>query len=66
MSCCDEYCCNHGCNQGRNCPARIQRLENMITPSPWRRQLRRLLVWLAIAFAGLFWIALFMGAVIYA
>lgn len=19
---CDEYCCNHGCNQGRNCPAR--------------------------------------------
>jgi len=19
---CDEYCCNHGCNQGRDCPAR--------------------------------------------
>ena len=19
---CDDYCCNHGCNQGRNCPAR--------------------------------------------
>ena len=18
---CDDYCCNHGCNQGRNCPA---------------------------------------------
>ena len=19
---CDEYCCNHGCNQGHDCPAR--------------------------------------------
>ena len=19
---CDEYCCNYGCNQGRDCPAR--------------------------------------------
>lgn len=23
---CDEYCCNHGCNQGRDCPARIERV----------------------------------------
>lgn len=22
MSRCDDYCCNHGCNQGRDCPAR--------------------------------------------
>lgn len=22
-NCCDEYCSTHGCNQGRNCPARI-------------------------------------------
>lgn len=22
---CDEYCCNHGCNQGRNCPVRMER-----------------------------------------
>lgn len=22
MNCCDEYCASHGCNQGRNCPAR--------------------------------------------
>lgn len=21
---CDDYCCNYGCNQGRNCPAREQ------------------------------------------
>lgn len=22
MNCCDEYCANHGCNQGRDCPVR--------------------------------------------
>lgn len=22
MSRCNDYCCNHGCEQGRNCPAR--------------------------------------------
>ena len=27
MSDCDEYCSNHGCNQGRNCPARIKRAQ---------------------------------------
>ena len=21
---CDDYCCNHGCNQGRDCPARAK------------------------------------------
>lgn len=26
MKCCDEYCCNHGCNQGRDCPVRIERI----------------------------------------
>lgn len=26
MNCCDEYCSTHGCNQGRNCPARIERI----------------------------------------
>lgn len=26
-SCCDEYCANHGCNQGRNCPVRIERVK---------------------------------------
>ena len=25
-SCCDEYCSNHGCNQGRDCPVRIKRI----------------------------------------
>ena len=21
---CDDYCCNHGCNQGRDCPVRAK------------------------------------------
>lgn len=25
-SCCDEYCSTHGCNQGRDCPVRIERI----------------------------------------
>ena len=27
MDDCDEYCANHGCNQGRNCPVRIKRAQ---------------------------------------
>lgn len=27
MSCCDEYCANHGCNQGDDCPVRIAMAE---------------------------------------
>ena len=27
MNCCDEYCANHGCNQGRGCPVRATMLE---------------------------------------
>ena len=27
MEDCDEYCCNYGCNQGRNCPARIKQAQ---------------------------------------
>lgn len=26
---CDEYCANHGCNQGRDCPVRKQRIEHV-------------------------------------
>lgn len=50
MSRCDDYCCNHGCNQGRNCPVRIERVRQAkqlldrdeLRGSPWRRQLRDL------------------------
>lgn len=26
MSRCDDYCCNNGCSQGRNCPARVAKV----------------------------------------
>ena len=48
MSRCDDYCCNHGCNQGRNCPARVAKIgrkdygKEPLRGSAWRRQLRYL------------------------
>lgn len=27
---CNDYCCNFGCNQGRNCPARTTKAETKI------------------------------------
>ena len=41
---CDDYCCNHGCNEGRNCPAR----RAPATPKPlasWRIKLRGRITW---------------------
>lgn len=48
MSHCDDYCCNHGCNQGRDCPARVAKVGKRmqaakpLNGSPWRRQLKDL------------------------
>lgn len=48
MSRCDDYCCNHGCNQGRDCPARVAKVgQRMQAPEPlrgssWRRHLKDL------------------------
>lgn len=49
-SCCDTYCANHGCNQGRDCPVRIERVRqakahldrDALRGAPWRRQMRHL------------------------
>ena len=55
MNCCDEYCTNYGCNQGRNCPARVakakpvMRAANPLPPSVWRYQLKRLAYWMLAA-----------------
>lgn len=41
-------CCNHDCNQGRNCPARVARVGQRyqgpepLLGSPWRRHLKEL------------------------
>jgi len=31
---CDEYCCNHGCNQGRSCPARVAKVGQRYPAEP--------------------------------
>ena len=66
MNCCDEYCANHGCNQGRDCPARvakyrpIMRAADPLPPSAWRRQLKALAKWFLMSIiAWMIWIPLF-------
>jgi len=55
MNCCDEHCANYGCNQGRDCPARVakakpvMRAADPLPPSVWRYQLKRLAYWMLAA-----------------
>ena len=55
MNCCDGYCTNYGCNQGRDCPARVtkakpvMRAADPLPPSVWRYQLKRLAFWMLAA-----------------
>jgi len=64
-ACCDEYCKNYGCNQGRDCPVRVaayrpvMRAADPLPPSIWRYQLRRLAYWmLMVVLALTIWPAL--------
>lgn len=66
MNCCDEYCSNYGCNQGRDCPARVakykpvMKIADPLSPSIWRRQLKELAKWFLMAMiAWMIWIPLF-------
>lgn len=53
--CCDEYCSNYGCNQGRDCPARVakigQRMQTVdpLPPSNWRAALKPLAEWMLVS-----------------
>lgn len=62
MNCCDEYCSNHGCNQGRDCPVRMQRAKvakigrrdygkEALPATAWRAYLRHLAKWMLIVLA---------------
>lgn len=61
MSRCDDYCCNHGCNQGRDCPARkpakVAKVKartpaaKPLPPNASRVYLRQLAKWLLIVLA---------------
>lgn len=59
-SCCDTYCANHGCNQGRDCPVRISAskvarvgrkdyTKEALPPTVWRFYVRQLAKWMLIA-----------------
>lgn len=58
MSCCDEYCSNYGCNQGRDCPVRVARIgrrdytKEELPPTVWRRQVKALGYWIGLALLG--------------
>ncbi len=57
MKCCDEYCSNYGCNQGRDCPVRVAKIgrkdhaKAALPPSPWRAYVGHLAKWM-LAFVG--------------
>ena len=65
-TCCDDYCANHGCNQGRDCPARVasyhavMRAADPLPASTWRYKVKCLAYWMLMAILGLMiWPVLF-------
>jgi hypothetical protein len=70
-NCCDNYCANYGCNQGRDCPARVARIgqrmktANPLPPSIWREQLKRLGYWMLMAVIGLTVWLVFLATCVY-
>lgn len=67
---CDEYCCNHGCNQGRDCPARVAKIGQRsraydYVPEPgWRRNIKHLATWMLITIAMMLACAVIVGVLI--
>jgi len=61
MNYCDDYCTNYGCNQGRECPARVAKAKPVmkaaepLPPSVWRYQLRKLAYWMLLGVFGMLW-----------
>ena len=62
-NCCDEYCANYGCNQGRDCPVRvakykpIMRAADPLPSAQWRAHVNHLAYWMLMGVFGLFWLA---------
>jgi len=66
-------CCSNDCNQGRDCPARVakakpvMRAAEVLPPSVWRYQLRKLAYWMLLAVFGMLWMGFIAAcAVVYA
>lgn len=68
MNCCDE---NGNCNQGRDCPVRVAKIgqripgPDLLPPSVWRYQLKRLAYWMLMAILGLLWMAFLVACAAY-
>ena len=67
-NCCDDY---GNCNQGRECPVRVAKVgrrmpaADILPPSIWRYQLRRLAYWVLMGILGMLWLS-FLVACTYA
>lgn len=61
-------CCNHNCNQGRNCPARVAKIgrkdyaKEPYTPSQAPRCIKRAAKWALICIAAAFFAILTLAA----
>lgn len=76
MNFCDEYCANHGCNQGRDCPvrqgakvAKIKRRtpdKQALPATAWRAYVRHLAKWMLICLAVLMATSIVSAVVSYA
>ena len=53
-------CCNHNCNQGRDCPSRVAKIgrryhaKEPCLPSPAPRRLKRMAKWMLIGIATVY------------
>lgn len=60
------------CNQGRNCPVRVAKVgqklhgPELLPPSVWRYQLKRLAYWVLMAILGMLWLAFLVACVAHA
>jgi hypothetical protein len=68
MNCCDDF---GNCNQGRDCPIRVAKVgrrmpaADILPPSIWRYQLRRLAYWVLMGILGMLWMAFLVACAAY-
>lgn len=68
-NCCDDY---GNCNQGRDCPIRVAKVgrrmpaADILPPSIWRYQLKRLAYWVLMGILGMLWMAFLVACAVHA
>jgi hypothetical protein len=64
-------CCDGDCHQGRDCPVRVAKVgqrvhgPELLPPSVWRYQLRRLAYCVLMAILGMLWLAFLVACAAY-